>query len=160
MAKTTRGSVCDALTRGHSSIIRNAAQWCRSGVAVPSDFSLTAYVVSSGGRPLQSTRRFIIFFLIQELQRILSRCLDFLYSGTETPSGLQVHCDYMLVIKTFETQVLSWREQWIAFRRWEGELFAKTFIRDTYRLPKMKQLHRRNTGSSYLSSISTMPCLF
>lgn len=66
----------------------------------------------------------------------------------------------MLVIKTFETQVLSWREQLIPFRHWEGELFAKTLTRDTYRLSKVKQLPRRNTGSSYLSSISTMPCLF
>ncbi|KAF9469416.1 fungal-specific transcription factor domain-containing protein [Collybia nuda] len=64
--------------------------------------------------------------LNQELQRILSRCLEFLYSGTETPSGLQVHCDYMLVIKTFETQILSWREHWVSFRRWEGESAPST----------------------------------
>jgi len=45
------------------------------------------------------------------MQRILSRCLDFLYSSTETASGLQVHCDYMLIIKTFEAQILTWKQQ-------------------------------------------------
>ncbi|KAF8237671.1 hypothetical protein L208DRAFT_476330 [Tricholoma matsutake] len=72
------------------SIIRNATQWCQTEAALPSDGLLTAYC---------------------ELQRILSRCLDFLYSGTETASGLHVHCDYMLVIKTFEAQILTWRQQ-------------------------------------------------
>ena len=55
---------------------------------------------------------------LQELQRVMSRCLDFLYSGTDTSSGLQTHTDYMLVIKTFEAQVDGWRDQWI--RPWQG----------------------------------------
>jgi len=56
---------------------------------------------------------------LQELQRVMSRCLDFLYSGTDSSSGLQTHTDYMLVIKTFEAQVDGWREQWI--RPWQGD---------------------------------------
>ena len=55
-----------------------------------------------------------------ELQRILSRSLDFLYSGTDTPSGLQVNCDYMLIIKTFETQIMAWKQQWVDHRNWEA----------------------------------------
>ncbi|ELU45832.1 fungal zn(2)-Cys(6) binuclear cluster domain-containing protein [Rhizoctonia solani AG-1 IA] len=39
-----------------------------------------------------------------EMQRILSRSLDFLYSGTQSASGLQTDCDYLLVIKTIESQ--------------------------------------------------------
>jgi hypothetical protein len=72
-------------------IIRNAKEWYRSPAAILGDASLTAY---------------------SELQRILSRSLDFLYSGTRTPSGLQVDCDYMLVIKTIETQVVAWSHEW------------------------------------------------
>lgn len=56
-----------------------------------------------------------------ELQRILSRSLDFLYSGTDTPSGLQVNCDYMLIIKTFETQIMAWKQQWVDHRNWESQ---------------------------------------
>ncbi|PFH51718.1 hypothetical protein AMATHDRAFT_74760 [Amanita thiersii Skay4041] len=79
-------------------IIRNAAQWARSSAAIPSDSSLAAYA---------------------ELQRILSRSLDFLYSATDSASGLQGHCDYLLVIKTFETQIIMWRQQWESMRTWE-----------------------------------------
>ncbi|KAF9442203.1 hypothetical protein P691DRAFT_779516 [Macrolepiota fuliginosa MF-IS2] len=81
-------------------IIRNAIQWHRSSVAVPSDGSLCAYA---------------------ELQRILSRSLDFLYSGTDSASGIQTHCDYMLVIKSFESQLFAWREMWWTARTWEGQ---------------------------------------
>ena len=59
--------------------------------------------------------------LFQDLQRIQSRSLEFLYSGTESASGLLVDCDYMLVIKSFEMQVLNWRQQWIERRNWEGK---------------------------------------
>ncbi|KAJ2933127.1 hypothetical protein H1R20_g3975, partial [Candolleomyces eurysporus] len=48
----------------------------------------------------------------QELQRILSRSLEFLYSGTDSLSGLQTQCDYLLVIKTFEAQLDTWSQQW------------------------------------------------
>ncbi|KAM6500251.1 Fungal specific transcription factor domain containing protein [Amanita muscaria] len=82
-------------------IIRNALQWANSPVAAPSDMSIASY---------------------SELQRILSRSLDFLYSGTDSISGLQAHCDYLLVIKTFEAQILAWRQFWQRLRPWEGEL--------------------------------------
>lgn len=48
---------------------------------------------------------------LEELQRITSRTLDLLYSETNTPSGLLVDVDYLLVIKTFERQIQSWYEQ-------------------------------------------------
>lgn len=48
------------------------------------------------------------------MQRILSRSLDFLYSGTSTASGLQTDCDYLLVIKTIEAQLLAWMNEWEA----------------------------------------------
>ncbi|KAF7986615.1 hypothetical protein HWV62_26410 [Athelia sp. TMB] len=47
--------------------------------------------------------------------------LDFLYSGTNSPSGLQVDCDYLLVIKTIETQVLAWQHEWHNFRGLGGQ---------------------------------------
>lgn len=72
-------------------IIRNADQWCHSPVAVPSDVSLVAYA---------------------ELQRVLSRSLDFLYSGTDSANGLQTNIDYLLVIKTFEAQLYTWKQRW------------------------------------------------
>ncbi|KAI6132068.1 hypothetical protein EDD16DRAFT_1534431 [Pisolithus croceorrhizus] len=61
------------------SVIRNVLEWIRSPDATTGDSLLAAYV---------------------ELQRIVSRSLDFLYSGTNTPSGLQTDCDYLLIIKT------------------------------------------------------------
>ncbi|KAF8969593.1 hypothetical protein BDZ97DRAFT_1902397 [Flammula alnicola] len=81
-------------------IIRHTTEWYTSPVANPSDVSLAAYA---------------------ELQRILSRSLEFLYSGTDSPSGLQLNCDYLLVIKTFETQMLAWKHQWIDIRTWDAE---------------------------------------
>jgi len=58
------------------------------------------------------------------MQRILARSLDLLYSGTSSPSGLQTDCDYMLIIKTFESQIVAWREQWLIFGAfWNGEFF-------------------------------------
>uniref|UniRef100_A0A8H8CNI7 Zn(2)-C6 fungal-type domain-containing protein n=1 Tax=Psilocybe cubensis TaxID=181762 RepID=A0A8H8CNI7_PSICU len=78
----------------------NTTAWYTSHVASPSDASLAAYA---------------------ELQRILSRSLEFLYSGTDTPSGLQVHCDYLLIIKTFESQIYGWKQKWIDGTNWEAE---------------------------------------
>ncbi|KAG1830484.1 hypothetical protein DFJ58DRAFT_824711 [Suillus subalutaceus] len=74
-------------------VIRNALQWLKSPVGQPGDTALAAYV---------------------ELQRIVSRSLDFLYSGTNTPSGLQTDCDYLIIIKTIETQILAWQHEWTA----------------------------------------------
>lgn len=51
-------------------------------------------------------------FTIQELQRIVSRSLDFLYAGTTSPSGLQTACDYMQIIRAIESQIDSWITQW------------------------------------------------
>ncbi|KAF9053126.1 fungal-specific transcription factor domain-containing protein [Panaeolus papilionaceus] len=82
-------------------IIRHTSEWRSSPVAKPSDSSLAAYA---------------------ELQRILSRSLEFLYSGTDSPSGLQSNVDYLLIIKTFETQLLVWSTQWIDNRDYSGEL--------------------------------------
>lgn len=48
---------------------------------------------------------------LEELQRITSRTLDLLYSETNSPSGLLVDVDYLLVIKTFERQIQTWYEQ-------------------------------------------------
>ncbi|KAI0273517.1 fungal-specific transcription factor domain-containing protein [Gloeopeniophorella convolvens] len=72
------------------SIIRNALQWVQSPLARRGDFGLVAYV---------------------ELQRIISRTLDLLYSETNSPSGLLIDVDYLLVIKTFERQIQTWYSQ-------------------------------------------------
>ncbi|OSD08461.1 hypothetical protein PYCCODRAFT_1462684 [Trametes coccinea BRFM310] len=76
-------------------MIRNASQWARSPVAIPSDSALAGYA---------------------DLQRILTRSLDLLYSGTTNSSGLQVDCDFLLVIKTMETQLLAWHHEWLNVR--------------------------------------------
>jgi len=71
-------------------IIRNALHWVQSPLARRGDFFLVVYV---------------------ELQRIISRTLDLLYSETSSPSGLLVDVDYLLVIKTFERQIQTWYAQ-------------------------------------------------
>ncbi|EKM82370.1 hypothetical protein AGABI1DRAFT_52492 [Agaricus bisporus var. burnettii JB137-S8] len=81
-------------------IIRHAPQWAKSPTATPSDLSVCAYA---------------------QLQRILSRSLDFLYSGTDSSSGLQTHCDYLLIIKSFEAQLTTFKETWYSSSTWEGE---------------------------------------
>ncbi|KAG8905358.1 hypothetical protein FRB99_000186 [Tulasnella sp. 403] len=95
--------LCYALDRSFSSqmgkphsvkedyIIRNASRWWQHPQALPLDVGLAAYV---------------------EYQRTLSRSLDFLYSGVQAPSGLQTDCDYMLIIKTVESQLSGWIELW------------------------------------------------
>ncbi|OCH93849.1 hypothetical protein OBBRIDRAFT_723939 [Obba rivulosa] len=82
-------------------VIRNASVWSQSPVAMPSDASLAAYA---------------------DLQRILTRSLDLLYSGTNSTSGLQQDCDYLLVIKTMETQLLAWRHEWTHVKPVGGSL--------------------------------------
>ncbi|KAI0672819.1 fungal-specific transcription factor domain-containing protein [Trametes maxima] len=76
-------------------MIRNASQWARSPEAIPADSALAGYA---------------------DLQRILTRSLDLLYSGTTNSSGLQVDCDFLLVIKTMETQLLAWHHEWLNVR--------------------------------------------
>lgn len=72
-------------------IIRNSATWYKLPECRTADSGLVAYV---------------------ELQRILSRSLDFLYSGTSNTSGLHTNTDYLLVIKTIENQILTWSDYW------------------------------------------------
>ncbi|KAL1691371.1 fungal-specific transcription factor domain-containing protein [Schizophyllum commune] len=73
-------------------IVRNVTSWCRSPIANVGDGALAGYA---------------------ELQRLMSRSLDFLYSATDSRSGLHTDIDYILVIKTFESQLTAWKEQWI-----------------------------------------------
>ncbi|KZT36639.1 hypothetical protein SISSUDRAFT_1071465 [Sistotremastrum suecicum HHB10207 ss-3] len=72
-------------------IIRNVSTWWRKPVAVPLDSGLAAYA---------------------ELQMIIARSLELLYSGTDTPSGLQADCNYLLVTKSLESQLMVLRDQW------------------------------------------------
>ncbi|KAJ6531154.1 fungal-specific transcription factor domain-containing protein [Mycena capillaripes] len=94
-------------------VIRNAQQWSRAPVAISSDPGLAAYV---------------------DLQRIISRSLDVLYSGTDSASGLIEHCDYLLVVKTFETQVLAWRQHWnaVAIANGDGSTSYRSYISQFY----------------------------
>ena len=50
----------------------------------------------------------------------MTRSLDLLYSGTTNSSGLQVDCDFLLVIKTMETQLLAWHHEWLGVRHITG----------------------------------------
>ncbi|KZT70077.1 hypothetical protein DAEQUDRAFT_810822 [Daedalea quercina L-15889] len=77
-------------------IVRNALEWSQSSMAMPSDAHTAAMV---------------------DLQRILTRSLDLLYSGSSSSSGLQEDCDYLLVIKTMETQLLAWQHEWLRIRK-------------------------------------------
>jgi hypothetical protein len=63
---------------------------------------------------------------MQELQRILSRSIEFLYSGMDTGSGLQLNCDYLLIIKTFEMDLLAWKTKWLDNQTWERESSLST----------------------------------
>ncbi|KAL4067825.1 fungal-specific transcription factor domain-containing protein [Scleroderma citrinum] len=82
------------------SVIRNILEWIHSPDATAGDSLLSAYV---------------------ELQRIISRSLDFLYSSTSTPSGLQTDCDYLLIIKTIEAQILGWQHEWTNVRQFQAD---------------------------------------
>ena len=53
-----------------------------------------------------------VYDWLQEYQRIISRSLDLLYSGTSTPSGLQIECDYLVIIQNIESQLLGWYSEW------------------------------------------------
>ncbi|KAH7107577.1 fungal-specific transcription factor domain-containing protein [Auriculariales sp. MPI-PUGE-AT-0066] len=74
------------------SMIRGLSQWYRHPYALPTDPGLAAYA---------------------EVQRLLSRSLDFLYAGyNNTNSELQSDNDYLLVVKTIEAQFMNWRQDW------------------------------------------------
>lgn len=64
----------------------------------------------------------------QELQRILSRSLDILYSNTASASGLQTDCDFYLVIKTIEAQIQGWLNEWTSRRTGIGECLSLRHI--------------------------------
>lgn len=91
-----------------SFIIRDAAQWCRQPDSLAQDVGLVGYVV----RELLYPHKLFLTSKLQELQRVVSRSLDLLYSGTTTPSGLQTACDYLQIIRAIESQIDSWQNQW------------------------------------------------
>ncbi|THH31123.1 hypothetical protein EUX98_g3075 [Antrodiella citrinella] len=96
-------------------IVRNASQWCQSPVATQGDVALAAYA---------------------DLQRILTRSLDLLYSGTNTASGLQLDSDYLLVITTMETQIVAWQHEWSNIRNvGQGQLITDTLICSPFAYP-------------------------
>ncbi|KAL5511348.1 hypothetical protein ACEPAH_4564 [Sanghuangporus vaninii] len=72
-------------------IIQNTELFWTKSIAVKADAGVAAYA---------------------ELQRILSRGLDLLYSSTTSASGLITHCDYYLVTNTIESQLRHWYEEW------------------------------------------------
>lgn len=94
----------------------------------------------------------------QEMQRILSRCLDFLHSSTETASGLHEHCDYMLIIKAFEAQILTWRQQSV-LRPVDGWMFLLICSHVANSALQVCQPPKPNTLSSYPRSIFITGCL-
>ncbi|EJD02176.1 uncharacterized protein FOMMEDRAFT_87458 [Fomitiporia mediterranea MF3/22] len=73
-------------------IIQNTGLFWTKPIAVKGDGGIAAYT---------------------ELQRILSRSLDLLYSSTTSVSGLVTHCDFYLVTNTIEAQLQSWLEEWV-----------------------------------------------
>ncbi|KAH9931689.1 uncharacterized protein BXZ73DRAFT_90131 [Epithele typhae] len=67
-------------------MIRNASQWARLPGSIPCDGALAAY----------APRLALL--------------------GTTNSSGLQIDCDFLLVIKTMETQLLAWQHEWLHTR--------------------------------------------
>ena len=113
----SRGLTCSL----DSYTIRHTTEWYTSPVAASTDASLAAYA---------------------ELQRILSRSLEFLYSGTDSPSGLQVHCDYLLVIKNFETQLATWKYQWVDTATWAGTFLFSILGGERAHADELSQVRR------------------
>jgi hypothetical protein len=119
-----------------SYIIRHMKEFYSSPVANELDIAMSGYVVST--RLSNDTCKLTGFKTpmnlpnwsnpsnwpsnpkkIQQLQQIISHCLDFLYSDTDTPSGLQRTCDYMQVIKSFDAQARAWWMEWGEKRNWQ-----------------------------------------
>lgn len=95
------------LINAYSFTIRNLPQWYKHPLAIPTDSGLASYAVRSR---LDVGPK--VTDVLQELQRVLSRSLDVLYAGTNSVSGLQTDCDYLLVIKTIEAQFMAWQQEW------------------------------------------------
>lgn len=76
-------------------IIRNCHRdsWLSQTFSQETDFPLSAYV---------------------NLQQIMSRALDTLYSSTTSASGLMSQCDYPLVLRSVQEQLNIWVEEWTA----------------------------------------------
>ena len=74
---------------------------------------------------------------MQELQRILSRNIDLLYSGIYTPSGLVVGCDYTLIIQNMERQVQTWYSE-----IWETEVDREFVLVCYSKLNSYKRSHK------------------
>ncbi|BGP18069.1 hypothetical protein JCM10213v2_006120 [Rhodosporidiobolus nylandii] len=72
-------------------IIRSAPTWHRQVGNQPSDSGLSAMV---------------------EMQRIVGRMIDVLYSDTRSVSGLNAHLDYPMLIRAFLQQLDQWRQEW------------------------------------------------
>ncbi|WFD29652.1 hypothetical protein MSPP1_000662 [Malassezia sp. CBS 17886] len=72
-------------------IIRHASEWCMQKYARPWDFGICALV---------------------DLLRVQTRQLDFLYSSTVTPSGLNLDIDYPAILPSFNAQLNETMEYW------------------------------------------------
>ena len=81
----------------------------------------------------------------QELQRILSRSLDLLYSSTNSASGLHENCNYYLVTNTVEAQLQSWHAEW---RAKLGERFGMVLLLKSYQIShfKLRYSPKRHCG--------------
>jgi hypothetical protein len=51
----------------------------------------------------------------KELQRIVTRCLEMLYSDTASNTGLQMECNYLVAVRATENQLLALREEWAVY---------------------------------------------
>ncbi|GAA5974497.1 hypothetical protein JCM11641_002056 [Rhodosporidiobolus odoratus] len=97
-------------------LIRNASTWHRHPNAQPSDSGLSAMV---------------------EMQRIVGRVIDVLYSDTRSVSGLNAHLDYPMLIRAFLQQLDQWRQVWsdpdaLNVDLDEGNRAARAIMRDFY----------------------------
>lgn len=43
-----------------------------------------------------------------------------------------MHCDYLLIIKTFETQIYGWKHKWIDNTNWDGKFISWLLLSLTY----------------------------
>ncbi|KAL4401562.1 DNA-binding transcription factor [Malassezia pachydermatis] len=72
-------------------LIRHAAEWCLQPFSRPWDLGICALV---------------------DLLRVQTRQLDFLYSSTVTPSGLNVDLDYPAILPSFNEQLSETMQFW------------------------------------------------